>query len=178
MKRVTGSTIKSTTTGFFFSGGKLNAKAPIRRPIANTAIVGLLFWFIYVLKYVLGAPLFLAASEEIKLAYQIGFGIYGYLTLLVGVFIGAVYQEIKAAKTTGSTHIKIIQITRQALNSADFWLGIFASPVVYAVLLQAVNMEEISVGGFIGLILVGLQNGFVCNTIAESMINAKLSSNA
>jgi hypothetical protein len=49
-------------------------------------------------------------------------------------------------------------------------MGVFASPVVYVVLLQAVDFENVSVSGVIGLTLVGLQNGFVCESIAESLL--------
>ncbi|PZQ88718.1 MAG: hypothetical protein DI534_11230 [Leifsonia xyli] len=137
------------------------------------ALVGLVFWVGYVLKFVLGDTLFLAGADDSKISLQVAFGVYGYVTLLLGVFLGAVYQEIKAQKAAGVTHFAIGGVIKQALRSADFWLGIFASPVVYAVLLQAVNMETITLSGFIGLTLVGLQNGFVCNTVAESVIGGK-----
>lgn len=138
------------------------------------AAVGLLFWICYILKYVLGAPLFLNSEERNQIAVQLGFGAYGYIVLLIGVFLGAVYQEIKAGKASGNNQIKIGKMIKRALGSADFWLGVFASPVVYAVLLQAINITNVTISGLFGLTLVGLQNGFVCNTIADSIINNRL----
>ncbi|MBB2962534.1 hypothetical protein [Methylobacterium sp. R2-1] len=137
------------------------------------AAAGLVFWVVYVLKFILGDSLFLAGADDTKIGVQIAFGVYGYLTLLVGVFVGAVYQEIKSQKGAGNVEIAIGPSIGRALRGADFWLGIFASPVVYAVLLQAVNLETITASGFVGLTLVGLQNGFVCNTIAETIIGGK-----
>jgi hypothetical protein len=56
-------------------------------------------------------------------------------------------------------------------RTIDFWLGLFASPVVYTMLLQAIDLQNTSITGIIGITLVGLQNGFVCNSIADAMIN-------
>lgn len=135
------------------------------------AVGGLIFWLAYVSKYVFGAPLFLAAPTGNALGMQIGFGLYGYLVLLLGVFLGSIYQELRAIKATNRRRIRIGPTIRNAFRTPDFWLGIFASPVVYAVLLQAIDLEDLSASGIAGLTLVGLQNGFVCNTIAESIVN-------
>ncbi|CAH2394151.1 hypothetical protein [Mesorhizobium ventifaucium] len=134
------------------------------------AAVGLFFWSYYILTYVLGMPLFLNTESDNQLVAQIGFGIYGYIILLVGVMLGAVYQELKIAKADGKGQVKIGATLRRATRTADFWLGIFASPVVYAVLLQAIDMTNVTASAFIGITLVGLQNGFVCNTVAESFV--------
>lgn len=142
------------------------------------AFVGLLFWIFYILKYVFGAPLFLSSEERNQLAIQLGFGVYGYIVLLIGVFLGAVYQEIKVRKANGNNQIKIGKMIKRAVGSADFWLGVFASPVVYAVLLQAINISDITISGIFGITLVGLQNGFVCNTIADSIVNNRLPAQA
>jgi hypothetical protein len=42
--------------------------------------------------------------------------------------------------------------------------------VVYVVLLQAINLERFTIAAFIGVTLVGLQNGFVCNVVADALI--------
>jgi hypothetical protein len=135
------------------------------------AIVGLIFWAYYFYTYLLGAPLFLNTEDASRVATQIGFGVYGYVILLVGVMLGAVYQELKIAKSEGKEQIVIGSTMRRATRTADFWLGMFASPVVYAILLQAIDMTNVTIASFVGITLVGLQNGFVCNTIADSLIN-------
>jgi hypothetical protein len=134
------------------------------------AAVGLFFWVCYILTYVLGMPLFLNTEGDNRIAAQIGFGIYGYVILLIGVILGAVYQELKVAKANGKKQVRIGATLRRATRTADFWLGIFASPVVYAILLQAIDLTNVTASSFIGITLVGLQNGFVCNTVADSFI--------
>lgn len=136
------------------------------------AVVGLIFWLYYFFTHIVGAPLFLTVEDDSRVATQIGFGVYGYVILLVGVMLGAIYQELKVVKAEGRRQIKIASTMRRATRTPDFWLGIFASPVVYVVLLQAIDMTNVTTGSFIGLTLVGLQNGFVCNTVADSLINS------
>jgi hypothetical protein len=140
------------------------------------AAAGLIFWAYYFFTYLLGAPLFLNTEDDNRVATQIGFAVYGYVVLLVGVMLGAVYQELKIAKAEGKKQILIGSTVRRATKTADFWLGMFASPVVYAVLLQAIDLTNVTIASFVGSTLVGLQNGFVCNTIADSLINNRPSS--
>lgn len=134
------------------------------------ALVALVFWVFYALRYVLGLPLFLTSEGEPGLLAQFGFIAYGYVTLLAGAFMGVMYNALREAKAEKKL-IKIGNVITGVLQSADFWMALFASPVVYIVQLQAVDLENISLAGFMGLTLVGLQNGFVCNTLAESMLN-------
>lgn len=134
------------------------------------AIIGLIFWVYYIITYVFGVPVFLNTEDNSRVVAQVGFGVYGYVILLVGVMLGAIYQELKVAKAEGK-RIEIGSTMRRAAGTADFWLGVFASPVVYAVLLQAIDMTNVTMGSFVGITLVGLQNGFVCNTVADSFIN-------
>lgn len=137
------------------------------------AVVGLIFWGYYVGNYVLGAPIFLNTDGDNQWAAQIGFGCYGYAVLLIGVVLGALYHEVGAAKEGDTRQIEIRSVIRNAFGSTDFLLGVFASPVVYAVLLQAVDLTNITASGVLGVTPVGLQNGFVCNTIAESMVKSR-----
>ncbi|MET1416830.1 hypothetical protein ABVF61_31535 [Roseibium sp. HPY-6] len=135
------------------------------------AILGLVFWAYYVIRYVFGVPLFLADGGAPSLGAQIAFLTYGYVTLLGGVFLGVVYKELKAARSRGKTKVNIWSVLRGAFKQIDFWIGVFASPVVYVVLLQAVDLENISLAGILALTLVGLQNGFVCETLADSLFS-------
>lgn len=136
------------------------------------AILGLVFWILYVIRYVLGVPLFLASVQGPSVGAQIAFVAYGYATLLVGVFLGVVYKALKRTREKGRPRVKIGAVLRDACQHVDFWIGIFASPVVYVVLLQAVDLENISLSGTIALTLVGLQNGFVCEALADSLFSS------
>lgn len=133
-------------------------------------LIGLCFWVFASVNYINGSPLFLANNGASNLPTEIAFSAFGYVTLLLGVFLGAVYNRIKAERTAGTTQINIGATIGQAIQTPDFWLGIFASPVVYVILLQAVDLDNVSPGKVFALTLVGLQNGFVCNTIADSLI--------
>jgi hypothetical protein len=62
------------------------------------ALVALVFWAFYALRYVLGLPLFLTSEGEPGLLAQIGFIAYGYVTLLAGAFMGVMYNALREAK--------------------------------------------------------------------------------
>lgn len=136
------------------------------------ALAGLAFWGYFLMRNIFEIPLFLNSAGDSALPLQIAFGVYGYAVLLFGVVLGAVYREIRARRQAGRKTIKIFTVMRQALSTIDFWLGVFASPVVYAVLLQAVDLTSISVSGFVGITLVGLQNGFACNAVADALLDS------
>lgn len=139
----------------------------------SLAVIGLAFWIVYVLQYVLGVPLFLVSEKRSSLQSQILFIIYGYVTLLGGVCLGVLYRELQSRKAEPRSRVNVGRTIREALRGPDFWMALFASPVVYVILLQAINLEEISLAGILALTLVGLQNGFVCNSVAESIMNRK-----
>ena len=113
----------------------------------------------------------LAPTGQSNIASEIALGVYGFVILLIGVFLGAVHNRLKAEKDGGASDIAIGKVIAVALRTPDFWLGIFAAPVVYVILLQAVDLETVSAAKIFALTLVGLQNGFVCNTAADGLIS-------
>jgi branched-subunit amino acid transport protein AzlD len=131
------------------------------------AAVGLALWLGYGYFFLLDSTHFLAENAS-PVINQVILIVYGYMVLLVGVFLGSVYRQLKAL--TANETVNIASVVRSALASKDFWLGMFASPVVYVVLLQAINLERFTIAAFIGVTLVGLQNGFVCNVVADALI--------
>lgn len=137
------------------------------------ALIGLLFWTFYYWRYVGGLPRFLAQDGQLGIAGQLAFGAYGYLTLVVGVFLGTVYRQLSGIPGEEREEIDIRKIIKKPFRNADFWMAMFASPVIYAVLLQAVNLETLSLAAVFSLTLIGLQNGFVCNQLAESLFQAQ-----
>lgn len=132
------------------------------------AVVGLAFWVAYVLLYVTSVPDFLADAGSITVESQLLFGAYGYLTLVAGVFLGSGYQMLKAQKAQGVTQVKITKLLRESVRHIDFWMGLFVSPLIYAILLQAIDLETIDAASVFSLTLIGLQNGYVCNTLADA----------
>ena len=146
----------------------------IRKIAPILALIGIGFWAYYCYDYITGAPLFLTTptgNTNTNVWSQVGLAAFGFAVLLIGVFLGAVYNQIKAERANEVTQIDIGAVTKTALKTPDFWLGIFAAPVVYVILLQAVDLDTPTTAKFLALTLVGLQNGFVCNTIADALIN-------
>jgi len=131
------------------------------------AAIGLALWISYGYFFLLDSTHFLAENANSTSNQVILIG-YGYVVLLVGVFLGSVYRQLKALPT--DKKIKIGAVVRSAFGSKDFWLGMFASPVVYVILLQAINLDRFTLPALIGVTLVGLQNGFVCNVVADGLI--------
>lgn len=136
------------------------------------ALIGLVFWSYYVLRHILDVPLFLNSAGESSLPLQLAFGAYAYAVLLMGVVLGAIYREIRARRQAGRKTIKITAVMRHSVGTTDFWLGVFASPVIFAMLLQAVDLTNIRLSGFVGITLVGLQNGFACNAVADALLDS------
>ena len=138
------------------------------------AVIGLIFWILYVAVYISNLPSFLVDNQQLSFQGQIIFGLYGYITLLIGVFLGAVYQSLIYERDNNNRRaVNIGKVIHDAVQSVDFWIGLFASPVVYAVLLQAVDLESISAGAIFSLTLISLQNGYVCNRVADSVLNQR-----
>ena len=133
------------------------------------AVLGLLFWAFYTWRFSEGLPRFLADDGQAGLLGQVAFGAYGYATLLVGVVLGAIYRRLSNIAGEDREDIRVGDVIGQAFRHADFWMAMFASPVVYAVLLPAVDLETTSAAAMFSLTLIGLQNGFACNVIARSL---------
>ena len=134
------------------------------------AIVGLVFWVVYAALVVTDAPKFLVGQSSLATpGAKAILIVYGYATLAMGVFLGAGYRELKERRAAGVKRINPRKLLGSILRTTDFWLGLFASPVVYAILLQAIDLNNASVASAIGLTLVGLQNGFVCQSIADAI---------
>jgi hypothetical protein len=134
------------------------------------AIVGLVFWIAYVEFVLADSTKFLVGQESLSTnSLKAILVVYGYFTLVVGVFLGSGYRNLKDRQAAGGKTLRIKEFIGEVFHSVDFWLGLFGSPVVYAILLQAIDLTNISIGSAAGLTLVGLQNGFVCQSIADAI---------
>lgn len=77
---------------------------------------------------------------------------------MLGIFSRILFDEIKAAN---SEHIRIFKVVRKALASANFWLAISISPIVFGFV--AKQFETLPDNASLGL--MAYQNGFFFNSI-------------
>ena len=83
---------------------------------------------------------------------------YGYAVTLAGVALGSSYRELQRRQAKGHRQIKSVRsFFRSVLRSIDFWMGICASPMVFALILQSAGGASTA-----ALTAIGLQNGFCC----------------
>jgi hypothetical protein len=91
---------------------------------------------------------------------------YGYAITLLGVTLGSAYRNLQERRQTGEKTIGSVgSFIRNVFMSIDFWLGLCASPLVYALLLRATEG-----GSTAGLTTIALQNGFCCTVIASGLL--------
>jgi hypothetical protein len=89
-----------------------------------------------------------------------------FVAVIAGVILGSLYRSLKYLADRGTVTIKNLRrFLSRSFRSVDMWLGLVASPVVYAVLLQTADGMELA-----GLVFTGLQNGFCCLVIANALI--------
>jgi hypothetical protein len=92
--------------------------------------------------------------------------IYGYLVTLLGVVLGSGYRELQKLRESGATRIENMRaFFKNIFSSVDLWLGLFGSPIVYALLWKSVAGGNIS-----GLTIIALQNGFCCTVIISNFV--------
>jgi len=91
---------------------------------------------------------------------------YGYLVTLAGVIIGCSYRQLQKLRDAGESNIqKPGLFLKQIASSIDLWMGIFGSPIVYALLWKSIDGGNIS-----GLTVIALQNGFCCTLIISNFV--------
>lgn len=104
---------------------------------------------------------------EFREAERVGAAVLGFIATLTGVFLGTAYRKLSAIKAAGRDDVgKLKVFFRSLLGSVDLWMGLIASPLVFALLLQASAGMSLP-----GLLVVALENGFCCLLIAESLLN-------
>jgi hypothetical protein len=89
----------------------------------------------------------------------------GFGATLVGVVLGAAYRELRRHQAAGRRRINIRSFFRDLRSSIELWLGLIGSPVVFALLLNSSEGMDL-----LGVILIGLQNGFCCLVILNAFI--------
>ena len=90
-----------------------------------------------------------------------------FLAVIGGVVLGSFYRELRGLKAQGVNRVPHLwTFFLDASRSTDMWLGLLGSPVVYALLLR--SSEGMTLGG---MILTGLENGFCCLLILNSLLD-------
>jgi hypothetical protein len=90
---------------------------------------------------------------------------FGYCVTLAGVFLGSAYRELQRRRASGSTTISgVLEFLKSVTSSIDFWLGLCGSPLVYALILQGVDSNNMA-----GLVVIALQNGFTCTVAIDAI---------
>jgi ABC-type methionine transport system permease subunit len=91
--------------------------------------------------------------------------VLGYLTTLVGVFLGSAYRLLRQRQAAGKTQIDDIRrFVQSVLRSIDFWLGVVSAPLVYALLWRSVADMPAA-----AMVFTALQNGFFCTLVADTL---------
>lgn len=111
--------------------------------------------------------LFVAGDEN----SVIRFGLT-YLATIGGVFLGSLYRALSALKDAGVGKVPRRFIAGR-LQSVDMWLGLVASPVVFALLMKASDGMTLP-----GLIILALENGFCALIIIESFTRKQAAAGA
>ncbi|HYO11972.1 MAG TPA: hypothetical protein VE685_02110 [Thermoanaerobaculia bacterium] len=115
--------------------------------------------------------LFLIRSEPIRFGAHavpeepgLGALVFGYLVTVVGVVLGSFYRELKRRQEQGITSIDNFRAyASSVVRSIDLWMGLFASPLVYALILKTTDGASLS-----GVTIIGLENGFFCTLVLEA----------
>lgn len=102
----------------------------------------------------------LAVPEEPRL----GALVFGYLVTVVGVVLGSFYRELKRRQEQGMKSINSFRsYASSVVRSIDLWMGLFASPLIYALILKTTDGASLS-----GVTIIGLENGFFCTLVLEA----------
>lgn len=94
--------------------------------------------------------------------------VIGYLFTLIGVLAGSAFRLLSKLKESKSPLPSFGKFVALLFQSFDVWLGLCASPLVYAMLVQSTGG-----GSLAGLATIGIQNGFVCTIIASAFIKSR-----
>lgn len=87
----------------------------------------------------------------------------GYVITVVGVILGSAYRDLQRKREKGETTVSLAW-GRDLFMSIELWKGLFASPIVYALLIRSLGDIEIP-----ALCITALQNGFVCTLVADEL---------
>lgn len=92
--------------------------------------------------------------------------VYGYAMTVLGVGLGSAYRALERMRESGLSTITNFGIfARQVYHSIDFWMALFASPIVYAALWKTISVNDLA-----ALTIFPLENGFVCLAIISSLV--------
>jgi hypothetical protein len=117
------------------------------------------FWWLVPHSQTFG--MFESETTQTALRVSLSFG-----ATICGVVLGSLYRGLKILRDAGVQRIpKVSRFLSGSFRSVDMWLGLVAAPVVYALLLQSSSGMTLA-----GLVVTGLQNGFCCLVLANSLL--------
>lgn len=88
----------------------------------------------------------------------------GYALTVMGVLLGTGYRSLQAMKVAGKDFPGLPNFSRQMGRSVDLWMGLFASPIVFALILQSTGGA-----GWAAITAIALQNGFSCTVVISGI---------
>jgi len=97
---------------------------------------------------------------------------FGYLATVAGVILGSVYRQLRQLQDR-----RVQKVPKgflgNCLRSIDLWMGLCASPIVFALLMQASAGMNLP-----GIAIVALENGFCCLLIVNGFVTKTQAANA
>lgn len=86
-----------------------------------------------------------------------------FAATIVGVVLGSIYRGLKLLKETNQSQIPPGFFVGR-FRSVDMWIGLVASPIIFALLLKASDGMTLA-----GLVVMALENGFCALIIIDSL---------
>lgn len=89
----------------------------------------------------------------------------GFMIMVVGVALGALYRLLIQMKSTGQQSSAWSVIIKQAFHSLDFQIGLVGSPIVFGLLWQGIS--DLGMAQFL---VIALQNGFTVHAVLGRIV--------
>jgi len=132
-------------------------------------------WIVALLLFVVGLVgwVYLAGSATVRFGAQAtpeapgtGWLVYGFAMTLIGVYLGSSFRELRRIRDGDNDGtINPGSFFAGVFRLIDFWMGACAAPIVYALLVR--NLDG---GGYAGLTVIALENGFCATLIASQIL--------
>lgn len=94
--------------------------------------------------------------------------VVGLGCLWVGAFFGSVFRRLLGLQEQGVRDIEIGSVLGSIFRNVDFWLAVFATPIVLGGILKSMN--EVGLGT---LAILAVENGFLGSTVAEQLLKTR-----
>jgi len=99
---------------------------------------------------------------------KIGVLAYGYIVTLFGVLCGGAYRTLTVMKDRQEEISSISWLMKKIFLSVELWLGLFGSPLAFALIAQSLDIENLA-----SVTVIGIENGFCCTIIVSTFMKEK-----